>query len=314
MDSGGAASSVASVCEEKERIPPRSIAQRQTLCSSHPSRSKAAAPPRPLPPPSCPTPGSVRRDVEDVLGRGGGRHGGGAGAGAGTGVGAEEGTDQTDEESSLSLSLPPEGVGSIEGVRGVGAISGTDSGTSSSSYYCRCSDRGSPETGLRFGGSARRRALPWEGPRCRTRSSLPDTDRPLVRSPPSPIPAAMAVAAASSEVPIVARTRVSVGEVGCSSPACRSWIHPICSHGAALDLISPGFPFLLCQVAVGAVATSSGDRVAADCGVCAICLDRIALQETALVKGCASDRVTRLLRVSGRDREVGRAGDGGSLH
>jgi hypothetical protein len=39
-------------------------------------------------------------------------------------------------------------------------------------------------------------------------------------------------------------------------------------------------------VAVGAVATGSGDRVAADCGVCAICLDRIALQETALVKGC----------------------------
>ena len=111
MDNGGAASSVASVCDEKERIPPRSTARRQTLCSSHPSRSKAAAPPRPLPPPSCPTPGSVRRDVEAVLGRGGGRHGGGAGAGAGTGVGAEEGTDQTDEESSLSLSSPPEGWG-----------------------------------------------------------------------------------------------------------------------------------------------------------------------------------------------------------
>ncbi|EAY77269.1 hypothetical protein OsI_05242 [Oryza sativa Indica Group] len=28
-----------------------------------------------------------------------------------------------------------------------------------------------------------------------------------------------------------------------------------------------------------------GDR-AVDCGVCAICLDKIALQETALVKGC----------------------------
>lgn len=63
--------------------------------------------------------------------------------------------------------------------------------------------------------------------------------------------AAAASSSSSSEVPIAARTCVSVGEV-----------------------------------AVGAVATSSGDRVAADCGVCAICLDRIALQETALVKGC----------------------------
>jgi hypothetical protein len=62
------------------------------------------------------------------------------------------------------------------------------------------------------------------------------------------------------------------------------------------------------------VATSSGDRVATDCGVCAICLDRIALQETALVKGCTSDRVTRLLGVSGRDREVGWGVGGGSLH
>ena len=45
--------------------------------------------------------------LEDVLGRGGGRHGGGAGMG----VGVEEGADQTDEESSLSLSSPPEGWG-----------------------------------------------------------------------------------------------------------------------------------------------------------------------------------------------------------
>jgi hypothetical protein len=35
----------------------------------------------------------------------------GEGAGAGMGVGAEEGADQTDEESSLSLSSPPEGWG-----------------------------------------------------------------------------------------------------------------------------------------------------------------------------------------------------------
>jgi|UPI0002215A27 hypothetical protein len=49
----------------------------------------------------------VEGDVEDVLGRGGGRHGGGAGMG----VGVEEGADQTDEESSLSLSSPPEGWG-----------------------------------------------------------------------------------------------------------------------------------------------------------------------------------------------------------
>jgi hypothetical protein len=168
-------------------------------------------------------------------------------------------------------------------------------------------------------GPAQRRALPWEGSRCRTRSSLPDIDRPLVRSPPSPIPTAMVTVAvvsssSSSEVPIAARTCVSVGEVGCSFPVCQSWICPICSHGAVLDLISSDFPFLLCQVAVGAVATSSDDRAAADCGVCAICLDRIALQETTLIKGCASDRVTRLLGVSGRDHKVGRAGGGDSLH
>ncbi|GJN16702.1 hypothetical protein PR202_gb03721 [Eleusine coracana subsp. coracana] len=35
-----------------------------------------------------------------------------------------------------------------------------------------------------------------------------------------------------------------------------------------------------------AAAPGGGDRAAADCGVCAICLDKIALQETALVKGC----------------------------
>ncbi|XP_062231434.1 uncharacterized protein LOC133928920 [Phragmites australis] len=34
-----------------------------------------------------------------------------------------------------------------------------------------------------------------------------------------------------------------------------------------------------------AAASGGGDR-SADCGVCAICLDKIALQETALVKGC----------------------------
>uniref|UniRef100_A0A0E0JTQ7 RING-type domain-containing protein n=1 Tax=Oryza punctata TaxID=4537 RepID=A0A0E0JTQ7_ORYPU len=34
-----------------------------------------------------------------------------------------------------------------------------------------------------------------------------------------------------------------------------------------------------------AAAVGGGDR-AVDCGVCAICLDKIALQETALVKGC----------------------------
>jgi hypothetical protein len=62
-------------------------------------------------------------------------------------VGAEEGADQTDEESSLSLSSPPEGVGSIEVVRGVGAVSGTGAGTSSS--CCCCSSDG----GLGFGGA-----------------------------------------------------------------------------------------------------------------------------------------------------------------
>ncbi|CAM0885052.1 unnamed protein product [Alopecurus aequalis] len=35
-----------------------------------------------------------------------------------------------------------------------------------------------------------------------------------------------------------------------------------------------------------AVGGGGGDGAAADCGVCAICLDKIALQETALVKGC----------------------------
>jgi hypothetical protein len=34
-----------------------------------------------------------------------------------------------------------------------------------------------------------------------------------------------------------------------------------------------------------AAAAGGGDG-AADCGVCAICLDKIALQDTALVKGC----------------------------
>ncbi|KAL6616717.1 hypothetical protein ACP70R_038987 [Stipagrostis hirtigluma subsp. patula] len=38
--------------------------------------------------------------------------------------------------------------------------------------------------------------------------------------------------------------------------------------------------------AAAPVGGSGGDRAAADCGVCAICLDKIALQETALVKGC----------------------------
>nr|CAB3479464.1 unnamed protein product [Digitaria exilis] len=37
--------------------------------------------------------------------------------------------------------------------------------------------------------------------------------------------------------------------------------------------------------AAAASATGTGYRVA-DCGLCAICLDKIALQETALVKGC----------------------------
>jgi hypothetical protein len=102
MDGGGVASSVASVYEEKERIPPRSTARRQTLCSSHPSRSKAAAPPRPLPPPSCPTPGSVRRDVEAVLGRGGRRHGGGGGGGDGCGRG---GGRRPDRRGVIALAL-----------------------------------------------------------------------------------------------------------------------------------------------------------------------------------------------------------------
>jgi len=37
--------------------------------------------------------------------------------------------------------------------------------------------------------------------------------------------------------------------------------------------------------ASGSGSGGGGDRVV-DCGVCAICLDKIALQETALVKGC----------------------------
>jgi hypothetical protein len=86
--------------------------------------------------------------VEDVLGRGGGPQGGGGG----TGVGTEEGVDQTDEESSLSLSSLSEGVGSIKVVRGVGAVSRTGSGTSSSSCYSS-SNGGSPEMGLGFGGA-----------------------------------------------------------------------------------------------------------------------------------------------------------------
>ncbi|CAD6228113.1 unnamed protein product [Miscanthus lutarioriparius] len=60
---------------------------------------------------------------------------------------------------------------------------------------------------------------------------------------------AAAAAPSSSEGPVAVRTCVSLGEV--------------------------------------AAAPGGGDRAAAeDCGVCAICLDRIALQETALVKGC----------------------------
>jgi hypothetical protein len=35
-----------------------------------------------------------------------------------------------------------------------------------------------------------------------------------------------------------------------------------------------------------AAAVGGGGDRAVDCGVCAICLDKIALQETALVKGC----------------------------
>jgi hypothetical protein len=42
-------------------------------------------------------------------------------------------------------------VGSIEVVRGVGAVSGTGAGTSSSCCCCSSSDGGSPETGLGFG-------------------------------------------------------------------------------------------------------------------------------------------------------------------
>uniref|UniRef100_A0A0D9VAD1 RING-type domain-containing protein n=1 Tax=Leersia perrieri TaxID=77586 RepID=A0A0D9VAD1_9ORYZ len=38
--------------------------------------------------------------------------------------------------------------------------------------------------------------------------------------------------------------------------------------------------------AAAAAAVIGGGERAADCGVCAICLDKIALQETALVKGC----------------------------
>ncbi|XP_066310682.1 uncharacterized protein [Miscanthus floridulus] len=60
---------------------------------------------------------------------------------------------------------------------------------------------------------------------------------------------AAAAASSSSEGPVAVRTCVSLGE----------------------EAEAPG----------------GGDRAAAaDCGVCAICLDRIALQETALVKGC----------------------------
>jgi hypothetical protein len=50
------------------------------------------------------------------------------------GAGADGGTDETDEESSLSLSSPLEGVGSIEVARNVGDVS--CSGASSSSSCC----------------------------------------------------------------------------------------------------------------------------------------------------------------------------------
>jgi hypothetical protein len=99
----------------------------------------------------------------------------------------------------------------------------------------------------------RTRSFVREGaPSCpHIRSSLPDTDRPLVRSPPSPIPTAMAAAAAaassssSSEVPIAARTCVSVGEVGGSSPACRSWLDPpdlLARCGARSHIVRFSFP------------------------------------------------------------------------
>ena len=76
-----------------------------------------------------------------------------AAAAAGAGAGAEEGAEETDEESSLSLSSPPEGVGSIEVVRDVGAVSGSGSGDSSSSSSCCCCSGGSSGTGLGFGGA-----------------------------------------------------------------------------------------------------------------------------------------------------------------
>jgi hypothetical protein len=239
----------------------------------------------------------------------------GEGAGAGMGVGVEEGVDQTDEESSLSS--PSEGVGPIEVVRGVGAISRTGSSTSSSCCCCSSSDGGTPETRLGFGGASAvagvamgrakvENALlpPRHRPTPRPLASLPDPHRHR---------RVLLFLLRGSDRRLHLRLRRRGGLL----LPCLPVLDPpdlLARRGAALDLISSGFPFLLCQVAVGAVATSSGDRVVADCGVCAICLDRIALQETALVKGCASDHVMWLLGVGGRDREVGWGGGGGSLH
>ncbi|XP_006645378.1 uncharacterized protein LOC102722445 [Oryza brachyantha] len=45
-------------------------------------------------------------------------------------------------------------------------------------------------------------------------------------------------------------------------------------------------PTTTLPIGKAAAVGGGGDRAAVDCGVCAICLDKIALQETALVKGC----------------------------
>ncbi|CAO2195915.1 unnamed protein product [Urochloa humidicola] len=57
------------------------------------------------------------------------------------------------------------------------------------------------------------------------------------------------------------------------------------SSAAASSSSSEGFVLDKAAAAAASGSGSGGDRVA-DCGVCAICLDKIALQETALVKGC----------------------------
>lgn len=55
---------------------------------------------------------------------------------------------------------------------------------------------------------------------------------------------------------------------------------------AASSLSAPAAPISLDKAAALGGDGGGDHRAAADCGVCAICLDKIPLQETALVKGC----------------------------